>query len=110
MAATTCPACLRQGDRQPAGELTVDAALARAHRDSIVALARAVEAREKRLHPLQRIMDIVPETAGDGALFITTTDPHLARGLGEALQERFHARASYGFARGEHLLRVEVRP
>ncbi len=59
-AATTCPACLRLGDRQPAGELTVD--------------------------------------------------PHLARGLGEALQERFRARASYTFAKGEHLLRVAVGP
>lgn len=109
-ATTTCPACLRAGDRQPAGELTVAAALGRAHRETIVALVRAVEARAKRDHPLQRIMDIVAETPADGALTITTTDPHLARGLGEALQERFRARASYTFAKGEHLLRVEIRP
>jgi hypothetical protein len=30
--------------------------------------------------------------------------------LGEALQERFRARATYTFAKSEHLLRVEVRP
>lgn len=109
-AATTCPACLRERDRQPAGELTVDAALARTHRESIIALARAVEAREKRLHPLQRIMDIAPVAPADGALTITTTDPHLARGLGEALQERFRARATYAFARGQHLLQVALTP
>ncbi|HEX9174461.1 MAG TPA: BCAM0308 family protein [Telluria sp.] len=110
-ATTTCPACLRIRDRQPAGYVMIDAAVAAPHHAAILALARNLEAREKREHPLQRIMAIeAPASAdrSDGALLITTTDPHLARGLGEALEKTFHVHASYAFAKAEHLLRVDV--
>jgi hypothetical protein len=112
-ATATCPACQRIRDRQPAGYVTVDAALAGPNGTAIVAQARNLEAREKREHPLQRIMDIeTVEQAGKpgAALRITTTDPHLARGLGEAFEHSLEARADYAFAKGEHLLRVEVKP
>ena len=108
-AAVSCPACLRQRDRQPAGELAIDPGLAGPHREAIVALARNLEASGKRDHPLQRIMAIEP-VGPDGALRITTTDPHLARSLGEALEQRFQASATYAFAKADYLLRVEVRP
>jgi hypothetical protein len=112
-ATASCPACLRIRDRQPAGYITIDAALAGPEGAAIVALARNLEVREKREHPLQRIMAIesVDEAKGGGAaLRITTTDPHLARALGEAVEHAFHARAEYAFAKDEHLLRVDVKP
>jgi len=112
-ATATCPACLRIRDGQPAGYVSIDAALAGPHRDAIVAQVRNLEEREKREHPLQRIMAIEPDdTSGApaGALRITTTDPHLARGIGEALEHSLKAHADYAFAKGEHLLRVELKP
>jgi hypothetical protein len=112
-ATATCPACLRIRDQQPAGYVTIDAALAGPHGAAIVAQARNLETREKREHPLQRIMAIEGEDkagAPHGALRITTTDTHLARGLGEALEHSLNAHADYAFAKGEHLLRVDVKP
>lgn len=112
-ATETCPACLRIRDRQPAGYVTIDAALAGRDGAAIVAHARNLEARENREHPLQRIMAIesVDETGKPGgALRITTTDPHLARALGVGIEHSFHAQAQYAYAKGEHLLRVDVTP
>lgn len=106
--AVTCPACLRIHDRQPAGCVTIDAAIAGPNHAAIVALARDLEARTTRDHPLQRIMAIEAADGAGATLRIDTTDPHLARALGEALEHDFHVQASYAFAKGEHLLRVDL--
>ena len=108
-ATVTCPACLRIRDRQPAGTVAIDAALAAPNRAAILTLARDLEARATRAHPLQRIMAIEPSDGADGALRIETTDPHLARLLGEALEQTLHVQAGYAFARGAHLLRVDLK-
>jgi hypothetical protein len=112
-AAAICPACQRMRDRRPAGDVTIDARLAGRNRAAIIALARNLEALDMREHPLHRIMAIeaADGAAGtEGALRITTTDPQLARRLGEELEQHLHGQASYAFARGEYLLRVDVKP
>jgi hypothetical protein len=81
-----CPACERIRDRRPAGEVRIAGEFAVAHRDEILARARHLEEREKREHPLQRIMAVTDEGA---ELVVTTTDPHLAHGIGNALHDAF---------------------
>src|SRR3989304_3134948 len=76
-----CPACHRIHDRFPAGHVAIAGEFLDAHRDEIISLVRNVEAREKAEHPLERVMAI--EASADG-LLVTTTDPHLARGTGDA--------------------------
>ncbi len=86
-ATTRCPACRRIADRYPAGELTLSGAFVAAHRDELLKLVRNVEKSEAREHPLQRIMDI--RRTGE-ELVITTTDVHLPRRIGHALENAWH--------------------
>ncbi len=53
-----CPACQRVHDRIPAGFLTLRGEFFAAHREEIMGLIHNYEEREKREHPLKRIMDI----------------------------------------------------
>jgi NMD protein affecting ribosome stability and mRNA decay len=94
---TICPACHRVRDHFPAGYLTVSGEFFAKHEDEIMQLIQHREAQEKTEHPLQRIMAI--EKTKQGTL-VTTTDIHLARGIGEALQLEFHYNAD------QNLLRV----
>ena len=100
---TRCPACRRIADGYPAGILTVSGSFAAEHASEIEGLARNLEEREKREHPLKRIMELRPE--GDG-LVITTTDAKLARGIGEALHHAWHGDLDYHFTDSENVLRV----
>lgn len=78
-----CPACRRMDDHYPAGELQLSGAFVNAHRDEITSLARNIEKSENTEHPLHRIMDIRMEA---DQLTITTTDVHLPRRIGHALE------------------------
>lgn len=80
---TLCQACHRIEDGYPAGELVVDGAFALEHRDEIEGLARNIEQSENAEHPLHRIMGIAER---DGGLVVTTTDVHLPRRIGHALE------------------------
>lgn len=98
-----CPACQRIRDALPAGYVTLKGAFLDAHRDEVLALVRACERREKAEHPLQRIMAIAE---GDGGLEVTTTDGHLARGIGQALHEAFKGTLHVKYAKEENLVRA----
>lgn len=98
-----CPACHRIRDELPAGFVILDGDFATAHRDEILNLVRHLEQRERREHPLQRIMAI-EET--DGGLRVTTTDIHLARDLGAALHAAYKGKLEYHYNDAEYLLRV----
>jgi len=100
---TRCPACKRIRDRFPAGFVTLKGPFLDAHRDEIVARVRHGEASEKRDHPLQRIMSIEPAAGG---LLATTTDAHLARGIGEALRKAYRGRLQFHYNKADNLLRV----
>jgi hypothetical protein len=81
-----CPACQRIRDAAPLGEVRISGEFARAHKDEILARVRHVEEREKRDHPLQRLIAVREE---NGELVATTTDPHLAHAIGSALHDAF---------------------
>lgn len=61
------------------------------------------EAQEKGEHPLQRIMAI--EKTKQGTL-VTTTDIHLARGIGEALHHAYQGELEFHYNPDQNLLRV----
>lgn len=102
-ATTRCPACRRMQEGQPAGIVRVSGAWASEHRDELVNRVRACEESERREHPLQRIMALEP---GEGGFTVTTTDPHLARRIGDALRAAYKGELQCRYSRGEPLVRV----
>jgi NMD protein affecting ribosome stability and mRNA decay len=98
-----CPACHRIQDELPAGYVSIGGAFFKQHREELLHLVRNEEARARAEHPLKRIMDI--EDADDGIL-VTTTDIHLARGIGEALHHAYQGELEYHYNEQENLLRV----
>jgi NMD protein affecting ribosome stability and mRNA decay len=98
-----CPACHRIHDRFPAGYVKLDGEFSRSHRAELIELARNLEKTEKAEHPLQRIMDVAKE---GGDVLITTTDIHLAHGIGEALRHAYKGTLESHYNREEKLLRV----
>jgi hypothetical protein len=99
----TCPACQRIRDGYPAGYVTLSGEFVRAHRDEIANLCRHVEEREKRTHPLQRI--VASEAEGE-AWLVSTTDPHLARAIGDAVYAAYGGELEVHYAPEQALARV----
>lgn len=79
-----CSACHRENDHYPAGEVTLSGDFAIAHKDEILRLVHNIETTEKSEHPLNRIIEI--RDLGD-EIQITTTDVHLPRRIGKAIQD-----------------------
>jgi hypothetical protein len=77
------------------------------HRDEILGVARNVERRERAEHVLKRIIAI--QSGASGGLVVTTTDPQLARAIGEAIHEAYAGDFGYAYAKNENLLRVTWR-
>jgi len=90
----TCPACERIEKDYPAGLVTIRGEFARGHREQILKLARNVEEHEKAEHSLKRILKI--EDRGE-ELLVSTTDPHLARGIGDALLHAYKGELDYRY-------------
>jgi hypothetical protein len=86
-ATATCPACRRINDRYPAGELHLTGDFVLAHADEIVNLIRNVEKNESADHALHRIIDLKRSGA---EITVTTTDLHLPRRIGHALEDAWH--------------------
>lgn len=99
----TCSACHRVQDHFPAGYITLQGEFFLAHHDEIMNLVRNEEKREHSEHPLKRIMAV--EVNGD-VTQVTTTDIHLARGIGEALHHAYKGELNYHYNPEENLLRV----
>lgn len=100
---TICPACRRIQDDYPGGFLKLKGAFLQAHREELEGLMRNVEQREKGLRPLKRIMDIVDE---DDGVLVTTTDPRLARNIGDALESAYEGELDYQYSDEGNILRV----
>jgi hypothetical protein len=98
-----CPACARVREDIPAGYLTIKGVFAKDHRDEVMQLLRHHEEREKKEHPLQRIMQIDEQP---DVWEITTTDIHLVRGLGEAREHAYRGALSYHYNKDDYMLRV----
>lgn len=98
-----CPACRRVREREPAGSVRISGPFFDGHRDELLALVRNEENREKRMHPLQRVM---ATREARGALEVTTTDVHLARRLGEALASAYRGNLEVRYSPDEYRVRV----
>jgi len=98
-----CPACRRTRDKYPAGFLTLKGQFFREHREEILNLARHEEQKANVEHPLQRIMAI--EDQEDGIL-LTTTDTHLARGIGEAVHRAYQGELDFRYVEESSMLQV----
>jgi NMD protein affecting ribosome stability and mRNA decay len=98
-----CPACLRIRDRVPAAFLTVSGAFFDEHRDEISHLIHNYVERERSEHPLKRLMGSEEQ---EGAVVYTFTDAHLARGIGEALENAYQGELDYQYTKEDIMLRV----
>ncbi len=100
---TFCPACSRIRDKFPAGYVSLTGDFFVAHEQEIMQLIQNHAAKEKSQHALQRLMDIVKLPVG---AVVTTTDIHLARGIGDALHHAYQGELEFHYNPGENLLRV----
>lgn len=98
-----CPACLRTHDHFPAGYLSLEGEFFHSHHDEIMNLVRNEEQRERKEHPLKRIMDV---EEANGTAMVTTTDIHLARLIGEKLHNAYQGKLEFHYNPEQNLLRV----
>lgn len=99
----SCPACLRIHYHYPAGFLTMRGEFLQSHRFEILHLLHHHEQHECAEHPLQRIMAVEHK---DDDILVTTTNLHLASGLGEALHHAYQGELEYHYNPEQNLLRV----
>ncbi|HEY8707664.1 MAG TPA: BCAM0308 family protein [Burkholderiaceae bacterium] len=98
-----CPACRRIRDGFPAGYVTIEGEFFGQHRDELMRLIEHRAEHVKAEHPLQRIMAI---DGSAGGVLVTTTDMHLARGIGEALHHAYQGELKFQYEDAQNLLRV----
>lgn len=98
-----CPACRRMHDHFPAGVVTLEGPWFEAHRQEVMALVRHRADRARAEHPMQRLME---SDERPGVVTLSTTDMHLAHGLGEAIHQAFKGDLSARYERGQTLMRV----
>lgn len=103
---TACPACRRIADNFPAGYVEIKGAFFVKHSDEILNLVHNVEKEEKRLHPLERIIEVV---GGDDLTLITTTGVHVARRIGQALSRAYQGTLAFQYGKAEKRIRVYWR-
>jgi hypothetical protein len=99
----TCSACHRISDDYPAGEVTLKGRFVLEHKRDILGLARNLEATENAEHPLNRIMEIreLPDR-----LLLKTTDVHLPRRIGKALEDAWEGELQIHFDEEGYFTRV----
>jgi predicted Zn-ribbon and HTH transcriptional regulator len=98
-----CPACHRIHDELPAGYVHITGDFFKQHREELLHQIANQEAKAKAEHPLERIIKIAKE---DDSILVTTTDIHLARGIGEALHHAYQGELEFHYNEQENLLRV----
>lgn len=101
-----CTACRRSNDNCPAGEVTLAGEFVIRHRDEILSLARNIEATEKREHPMNRIIEIRDV---DDQIRLTTTDVHLPRRIGKAIQDAWDGNLDVHFDEEGYFTRIVWR-
>lgn len=99
----TCPACHRIHDNFPAGFVTLEGPFFNTHSEEIRHLIQNHALHERIEHPLKRIIAIESK---DSAMLVTTTDTHLARGIGEAVRHAYQGELKVDQVSGENLVRV----
>lgn len=99
-----CQACQRTNDHYPAGIVTLTGTFVVAHKDEIVGLVRNQEEAEQPEHPLNRIMTVAEEAPD--RLIISTTDIHLPRRIGEAMNRAYNGSLDEDFDEDGYFVRV----
>jgi NMD protein affecting ribosome stability and mRNA decay len=102
-ASLVCPACRRVRDRYPAGEITVRGGFFVEHADEVLQLVRNTEDAERSAHPLQRIIAIARK---GGNAIVTTTDLHVARRIGHALEDAWGGKLATHYDEGGYFIRI----
>lgn len=98
-----CPACRRQVDRAPGGLVYLSGRYLREKEREIMNIVRNQEEQARAKRPLQRIMWV--EKRDDG-IEIATTNQHLARRIGRAVNSAHAGDFSIKQATGENFVRV----
>lgn len=101
-----CQACHRINDEYPAGEVVLSGGFAASHRGEILRLARNIEQTENAEHPLHRIMDIQDR---DESIVITTTDIHLPRAIGHAIENAWEGELTTHYDDEGYFARLQWR-
>ncbi len=98
-----CQACQRIKDGYPAGVVTLRGSFVMRHKAEILNLARNLEALEKMQHPLHRLMktEELPDS-----IVLSTTDIHLPRRIGDALQHAYKGVLELGYGQESCFVRV----
>jgi len=98
-----CPACRRERDAYPAGEITLRGTFLGEHVDEALRMVKHIEAAENAEHPLHRIMTI-DQTANQ--VVIRTTDIHLPHRIGHALESAWGGKLSTHYDEAGYFVRV----
>ncbi len=81
-----CPACRRQEDKYPAGEVNITGTYIKGHRDEILNLIQNIADEQQQRSPLKRIIEIREDEDG---LCVFLTDNHLARRIGNSMYRAY---------------------
>lgn len=100
----TCPACHRLNDDFPAGFVSLEGTFYTEHTDEILRTVHNHAEHERLEHPLKRIMAVQKQDSD--SILITTTDIHLARGIGKAIHDAYQGELQFHYNAGENQLRV----
>ncbi|MFI5223077.1 MAG: BCAM0308 family protein, partial [Nitrospirales bacterium] len=100
---TLCPACHRIHDKYPMGLVTIKGSFKDTQREQLIGLVKNTEEKEKKEHPLSRIMAI--ESQPDG-LVVSTTDTHLSRRIGDSLKHAYLGKLELHYDQDEQFVRV----
>lgn len=98
-----CPACRRKRDKNPEGLVYLSGKYFKKHKDEIIGIAKNNEEQAKRHRPLQQIMWANYES---DTLEIATTNEHLARRIGKAIQRAHDGELEIKSGQNERLVRV----
>ncbi|MGH7220176.1 MAG: BCAM0308 family protein [Nitrospiraceae bacterium] len=100
---TLCPACHRIHDTYPKGLVTITGPFKDTQHEQLIGVVKNTEEKEKKEHPLSRIMAIESRPEG---LVISTTDTHLPRRIGEGLKHAYHGELELHYDQDEQFVRV----
>jgi hypothetical protein len=98
-----CPACRRIGDGFEGGIVSLQGQFLRVHKQEIMNIIRNTENAQKNLRPLERVIKI---SEHDDSIEVTTTYEHLARRIGEAVNNAFKGNLELKYGESKKHVRV----
>jgi len=98
-----CPACRREKDHYPAGMVYIAGSYLTAKKEEIMNIARNCEKLAKAHRPLQRIMWV---KKNNNSVEIATTSEHLARRIGQAINDAHGGELAIKYVQGDKFVRV----